>query len=139
MSTNPQGTDHTPATPVAGNGIGRHLDWSKISVEQTAEGIQRQMLVGENMMICRFRFAPFLVTPEHEHPHEQMTIVECGTVRFFIEGQERVALAGDVLHFPPNCWHGATMMDQEVVLIDIFSPIREDFLNGNKRSIAPKR
>ena len=132
MSTNPQSDDQTTMTPASSNGGGRHLDWSTIPVEQTAEGIERQMLVGENMMICRFRFAPFLVTPEHEHPHEQMTIVERGRVRFFIEGKERIASAGDVLHFPPNCWHGATMMDQEVVLIDIFSPLREDFLNGHK-------
>ena len=59
-----------------------------------------------------------------------MTIVERGRVRFFIEGKEQIASAGDVLHFPSNCWHGATMMDEEVVLIDIFSPLREDFLNG---------
>ena len=133
MSTNPQSSDQLPATRSNGNGIGRHLDWSVIPVEQTAEGIERQMLIGANMMICRFRFAPFLITPEHEHPHEQMTIVERGRVRFFIEGEERIASAGDVLHFPPHCWHGATMMDQEVVLIDIFSPVREDFLNENKR------
>ena len=36
--------------------------------------------------------------------------------------------AGDVLDFPPNVAHGATMLDEEVVLIDIFSPIREEFL-----------
>jgi quercetin dioxygenase-like cupin family protein len=131
MSTDPQSDGQTTMT-ASSNGVGRHLDWSTIPIEQTAEGIERQMLVGENMMICRFRFAPFLVTPEHEHPHEQMTIVERGRVRFFIEGQERIATAGDILHFPPNCWHGATMMDQEVVLIDIFSPLREDFLNGHK-------
>ena len=50
-------------------------------------------------------------------------------LEFFIEGKEQIASAGDVLHFPSNCWHGATMMDEEVVLIDIFSPLREDFLN----------
>ena len=113
-----------------GNGLGiaQHLNWSTIPVEQVADGIQRQMLVGSALMICRFRFKPFLVTPEHDHPHEQMTIVERGRVRFFIEGQERIASAGDVLHFPSHCWHGATMMDEEVVLIDIFSPLREDFL-----------
>jgi hypothetical protein len=33
-----------------------------------------------------------------------------------------------VLHFPSGCWHGATMLDEEVVLIDIFTPLREDFL-----------
>jgi quercetin dioxygenase-like cupin family protein len=103
-------------------------DWSTIPVENTAAGIQRQMVVGENVMICRFRFAPFLVTPEHTHPHEQMTLVVQGRVRFFIEGEERIVSPGDVLHFPPHNRHGATMMDQEVILIDIFSPIREDFL-----------
>lgn len=113
-----------------GNGIPRHLNWSNIPVEQMADGIERQMFVGDRMMICRFRFKPFLVTPEHDHPHEQMTIVERGKVRFFIEGKEQIATAGDMLHFPSHCWHGATMMDEEVVLIDIFSPLREDFLQG---------
>ena len=113
------------------NGLAQHLNWGAIPVEQVSDGIERQMVVGDRMMICRFRFRPFLVTPEHDHPHEQMTIVERGKVRFFIEGKERIASAGDVLHFPSKCWHGATMMDEEVVLIDIFSPLREDFLNGN--------
>jgi len=114
----------------AGNGAAQHLNWASIPSEHPAAGIERQMVVGENLMICRFRFAPFLVTPEHDHPHEQMTSVERGRVRFFIEGEEQIAAAGDVLHFPPHCRHGATMMDEEVVVIDIFSPIREDFLNG---------
>jgi quercetin dioxygenase-like cupin family protein len=110
------------------NGLARHPNWSNIPVEQVADGIERQMLVGHQMMICRFRFKPFLVTLEHDHPHEQMTIVERGKVRFFIEGKEQIAKAGDVLHFPSQCWHGATMMDEEVVLIDFFTPVREDFL-----------
>ena len=57
---------------------------------------------------------------EHTHSEDE--------VRFFVEGEERIASPGDVLHFPPECWHGATMMEEEVELIDIFSPIREDFL-----------
>jgi len=124
-------TDDDARGSDAGNGFAQHLNWTEIPVEQTGAGIERQMFVGKRMMICRFRFKPFLVTPEHDHPHEQMTIVERGRVRFFIEGREQIATAGDVLHFPPHCWHGATMMDEEVVLIDIFSPLREDFLNGN--------
>ncbi len=103
-------------------------DWSKIPVEKTAEGIERQMVVGQNMMMCRFRFAPFVVTNEHTHLHEQMTLVIKGKVKFFISGEEHILQAGDVIHFPPHNRHGATMLDEEVVLIDIFSPIREDFL-----------
>jgi quercetin dioxygenase-like cupin family protein len=103
-------------------------DWNKIPAEQTAEGIERQMVIGVNVMMCRFRFAPFVITAEHSHPHEQMTLVVKGKVKFIISGEERIVSAGDVLHFPPNNRHGATMLDEEVVLIDIFSPIREDFL-----------
>jgi len=106
----------------------QHTDWSKIPVERLQEGIERQMIVGERLMVCRFRFAPRLVTPAHDHPHEQITFVERGPVLFTIGDEERIAGTGDVLHFPPNSWHGATMLDQEVILIDIFSPIREDFL-----------
>ena len=103
-------------------------DWNTIPVENISEGIERQMVVGENIMICRLRFAPFVVTPAHRHPHEQMTLVIQGKVKFILDTEERVVSAGDVLHFPSEYWHGATMLDEEVVLIDIFSPIREDFL-----------
>ena len=105
--------------------------WRTVPSEQISEGVDRQMVVGERLMMCRLTLQPHVDTPVHSHPHEQMTIVERGRVRFFIEGKEQIASAGDVLHFPSNCWHGATMMDEEVVLIDIFSPLREDFLNGN--------
>ena len=126
MSTTSPNQLETPlSVPLIG---AQHVNWSSVPVEHVAEGIERQMVVGVNLMIIRFRFAPFLVTPEHDHPHEQMSIVVSGRVRFFIEGTERMASPGDVLHFPPNCWHGATMMDEEVILIDIFTPVREDFL-----------
>ena len=106
-------------------------DWTKIPVEQVAKGIRRQMVVGENVMVCRFTFDPFVVTDVHTHPHEQMTLVVQGKVRFTIDGLTVIAAPGDVLHFPPHTRHGATMLDEEVVLVDIFSPIREDFLGVN--------
>jgi len=106
----------------------KHTDWTSIPIEQLEEGIERQMIVGENLMICRLHLAPNVVTPAHDHPHEQMTIVERGRVLFTIGDEQRIAEAGDVLHFPSGTWHGATMLDEEVILVDIFSPIREDFL-----------
>ncbi len=106
-----------------------HNDWGKVPVEKLGAGIERQMIVGDRLMICRLRFAPHTVTEPHDHPHEQMTLVERGRVRFIIGDEERVARAGDVLHFPSGCRHGATMLDEEVVLIDIFTPLREDFIS----------
>jgi quercetin dioxygenase-like cupin family protein len=114
----------------------QHCDWSSIPVEQIADGIERQMIWGEQLMVCRLRIAPRVVTAIHAHPHEQITLVERGTVRFTIAGQERVSSAGDVLHFPSQCEHGATMLEEEVVLIDIFSPVREEFLPSRFPSVG---
>ena len=108
----------------------QHRDWSSILPVRIAEGIDRQMIWGERIMVCRLRLDPRVVTAVHSHAHEQVTFVERGRVQFFIDGQPRLAAAGDLLVFPPHTQHGATMLDEEVVLIDIFSPLREDFLAG---------
>jgi len=57
----------------------------------------------------------------------RLLIVMKGTVKFTLDTDERIVSASDVLHFPSNHWHGWTMLDEGVVLIDICSPIREDF------------
>ena len=103
-------------------------DWSTIPVEDLGGGVWRQMVVGDRLHVCRLRFAPHVVTTPHDHPHEQMTIVERGRALFIIGEEERVVGPGTVLHFPSGVWHGATMLDEEVVLLDIFTPVREDFL-----------
>ena len=107
---------------------GTHLRWDDIDVEPIADGIERQMVVGQRLMVCRLRFRPHVETAVHSHPHEQITFVEKGRVRFVIGDQTRIASAGDVLCFPSGVVHGATMLDEEVVLVDIFTPLREEFL-----------
>ncbi len=108
--------------------VGTLFDWSKVPAKRLQDGIERQMIVGDKLMVCRLTFAPGTVTPEHDHPHEQVTLVERGRVRFVVGKDVRVVGPGEVIHLPGGVWHGATMLDEEVVLIDIFSPPREDFL-----------
>ena len=120
------------STPSANSSAStQHVNWATVPIEMLEEGIERQLVVGDDLMLCRLRFAPNVVTAPHDHPHEQITLVERGRVRFTIGREERIAQAGDVLHFPSGCWHGATILDEEVVLIDIFTPVREDFLTHN--------
>lgn len=106
----------------------RHVAWEALPAERLEGGIERRMIWGERVMVCRLCCPPGVVTPEHAHPHEQITLVERGRVRFTIDGRERLATAGDVLHLSANVRHGAAMLDEEVVLVDIFSPVREDLL-----------
>ena len=106
------------------------VDWSSVPVERISEGTERQMVWGDRLMVCRLRFAPHTVTAVHTHPHEQITMVLQGRVKFFVEGEPKIVTAGEVLVFPSNIEHGATMLEEEVVLVDIFTPVREDFLAG---------
>ena len=108
------------------------MNWNSIAVETVSEGIRRQMVTGERLMMCRLHMAPHTITPVHSHPHEQITIIEQGRVRFHVDGIDRIVSAGEILHFPSNVRHGATMLEEPVVLIDIFTPIREDFLSKNQ-------
>jgi quercetin dioxygenase-like cupin family protein len=117
-------------TPPNALAVFQHLDWSSIPVESIAAGVTRQMISGDRLMVCRLTLAARTVTAIHSHIHEQVTIVERGSADFFVEGKKQTATAGDVLLFPSGIQHGATMLDQEVVLIDIFSPPREDFLKA---------
>lgn len=106
----------------------QHVTWNECAADRPMPGAERRMIVGDRLMICRLRFDPQTVTAVHHHPHEQLTLVERGRVLFTIAGERRVAGPGDVLHFPSGVDHGATMLDEEVVLMDIFTPVREDFL-----------
>jgi quercetin dioxygenase-like cupin family protein len=115
-------------TPPNAAPIFQQMDWSQIPREQVAVGIVRQMIHGDRLMVCRLTIAARTVTPVHRHYHEQITLVERGRVDFFVEDERKTAAPGDVLLFPSNVQHGATMLDEEVVLIDIFSPPREEFL-----------
>jgi quercetin dioxygenase-like cupin family protein len=113
-------------------------NWNKIPAERVAEGIQRQMMWGDHLMVCRLTIAPGVITPVHSHVHEQITMVERGRVRYVVAGVERIVSKGDLLYFPSNVEHGATMLDEEVVLIDVFTPVREDFLPPSHEASADR-
>ena len=54
--------------------------WRDIPSERIGEGVDRQMVVGERLMMCRLTLQPHVDTPVHSHPHEQMTVIERGRV-----------------------------------------------------------
>ena len=63
--------------------------WENVPVEQLPDGVERQMIVGENLMICRVKFPPHVVAAAHAHPHEQMTLVEQGRALFLVGEEEK--------------------------------------------------
>ncbi len=95
----------------------------------TPEGAQRRLLShGGTMMVVEFTFTAGTVAPVHHHPHEQVGYVVSGDLSLLMEGRpdERLG-AGASYYVPSNVPHGV-IIHTDTVLVDVFTPQREDFL-----------
>ncbi len=91
------------------------------------EGIQRQIQVdGEKLMIVKVHLAAGAELPSHSHPHEQATYVLSGHLRFTLGDQTLDLRAGQSIGIPSNAMH-RVVATEETMLLDSFSPPREDF------------
>lgn len=91
-------------------------------------------LRGEQMMMALNATLPGHTVPLHSHPHEQIGMVYRGKARLTIGDEERIAQQGDFYRIPANVPHGDTCIgDEPFVMLDIFHPVREDFIAKVKR------
>lgn len=92
------------------------------------EGVQLKSLIhGVATHLTEVRFVKGAVVPEHRHPHEQTGYLISGSLRFFGGGEDTVVTPGDCWNFASEVPHGAEALEDSVV-IEVFSPIREDYL-----------
>lgn len=93
--------------------------------------IQRKVIHLNDLMvtIIDFHNGPMEVPdPFHHHPHEQITYVASGSLKFFIEDRQYTLNTGDSFKVASNLKHSIQTLTEHVRLIDSFSPIRKDFL-----------
>lgn len=107
-----------------------HHRWKDIEPEQMNPLITRQFVVGTNTMLVRLTLKKGAVVPRHEHRHEQMTHAVEGALQFQLEGREVTLRAGEILCIPPHAPHEVMALEDSVVL-EVFNPPREDWLQGN--------
>jgi quercetin dioxygenase-like cupin family protein len=91
-------------------------------------GIERKTLVhGERMLMTEFRLRKGTVLPRHAHEHEQAGYLIKGHIRLSIGKEVYEAQAGDSWSIPGGVEHGAEILEDSAA-IEVFSPIREDYL-----------
>ena len=96
-------------------------------------------LGGEKMMMALNATLPGHTVPTHSHPHEQVGMVYAGKATLRIGDQEKVAQKGDFYRIPANVLHGDTCIgDEPFVMLDIFYPVREDFIEKLKKASGEK-
>ncbi len=82
---------------------------------------------GEHIMLSYLEMDAGAVVPLHHHPHEQAGRLLEGKLRLTIGDETRVVEAGAMFIIPPNTPHRAEAIDGPAVVLDIFSPVREDY------------
>ncbi|WP_410369316.1 cupin domain-containing protein [Catenovulum sp. 2E275] len=102
---------------------------NKTPIEDIGGGLKRQMLgYNEELMAVKIWFDKGAIGYNHAHRHSQVTYVVEGEFHFNIDGVTQILKAGDSCFIPPYADHGATCPTGGI-LIDTFSPAREDFVD----------
>ena len=96
-------------------------------VDTAIPGLHRRtMATGERVMVCEFFLERGTVVPTHSHMHEQCGYVSSGKITFTIEEREYMLDVGDTYAIPGDVPHSA-VAHTDTVLIEVFSPPREEF------------
>jgi quercetin dioxygenase-like cupin family protein len=90
-------------------------------------GIIARTYWGERMLAAVVDLNPNTELPLHSHTHEQIGIVIQGRIEFNVAGEVQVLKPGDVYVIPGGVEHGARTFDDPVQVMDIFSPVREEY------------
>ena len=108
----------------------REIPWENVD-----KGMKRKIMAyDDKLMVVKVQFEKGGIGSLHQHYHSQITHIESGIFEVEIGGEKKILSTGDAFYIPPNVLHGAVCLEAGV-LIDVFSPMREDFINGNGRQL----
>jgi quercetin dioxygenase-like cupin family protein len=118
--------------------VGR-FRWDDMEKERMTDLIHRRVISGERAMVAQIFLQKGAVVPTHSHENEQVTYLLEGALKFWIgEDREELLLrAGEVLLIPSGVPHAAEAME-DCVDLDVFSPPRQDWLQGTDAYLRGK-
>lgn len=106
----------------------RWVPGAEISLEPCGPGVERKILAyGKDLMCVENHFQQGGVGAVHSHPHTQITYVASGVFEFTIGEETRTVRQGDTMLKEDGVPHGCVCLEAGV-LLDFFSPMREDFV-----------
>ncbi|MGA8100888.1 MAG: cupin domain-containing protein, partial [Candidatus Acidiferrales bacterium] len=113
---------------IPGDSMLKYTRWQDVELEHVNPLLQRQLVVGESVMVARILLKKGSLVPLHSHLNEQISYVLDGALQFRLDGREIVVRSGEVLCIPPHMPHEVLALEDTVDL-DIFNPPREDWIN----------
>ena len=103
------------------------IDIKTVRPIEPAPGCHMRTPFGENLMLSYLEMDAGAVVPMHSHPHEQGGMLLKGRLELTIGDETRVCEPGSMFLIPPNTPHKAVAVGGPAVVLDVFSPVREDY------------
>ena len=113
------------------------IDISTIPTRDLAPGIHARVMHGHALSMMRVHIDAGSDLPEHSHPHEQGGMLIRGTLELTIGDETRLCQPGSMFLIPPNVKHRAVAVGGPCVVLDVFSPVREDYAELVNHYIPP--
>ncbi len=104
------------------------IDLDSVPVFEPAPGCQLRTPYGEHLMLSQVKMEEGAVIPLHHHSQEQAGVLISGTLELKIGDETRILKPGQLYLIPPNVSHRAVAVGGPVVVLDVFSPVREDYI-----------
>lgn len=117
------------------------VEFDRVAWDDRGGGVRRKIMTyADQLMGVYVEFKRGAVGALHAHPHVQFTYIQSGSFNVHIGPETRVLRGGDFYFIPPDVVHGVEALEDSI-LIDAFSPMREDFITAEDgapaRSPAP--
>ncbi len=102
-------------------------------------GVHARTPYGKNLMLSYLEMEEGSVVPTHSHPHEQAGMLLKGKLELTIGEETRLCQPGDMFIIPGGTPHRARSIDGRAVVLDVFSPVREDYAQLFNQYIPPAK
>lgn len=95
---------------------------------EAGDGVKRKLLSrGGGLMMTEVTFEKGAIGAIHSHPHEQISYIVRGSFEFNLNGNLQVVKTGDSIYVPSDIPHGVIALEDKSIILDVFTPQREDF------------
>ena len=103
-------------------------NWDDLDREDVRPGVTRAGFRGEDVLMVMNWLDPGMEVRPHSHPFEQVVFIVKGRMKFTVGDDELEAGPGSLIRIPPDVVHcGEPIGDEQVLNLDVFNPIREDY------------
>lgn len=101
---------------------------AKLPGKEITPGVTIHPLAGAHVMLNYVEFQPHAEVPTHAHPHEQLGLMIEGELDLWVGDERHTLHPGDTYVIPGGLPHGARTGASRALVLDVFHPLREDYL-----------